>query len=149
MKPIKFKNTYFIKASPGKVYDILTDFSGMPKNFPSVARSIDGLKRDGNAFSFDLYLGAPDCRKPVLMRMNGVIKPGEGFSSTNTFPLGVEHETFTLTSSHGGTTLLYMNSMELKNFFLHTFGSFFAKRSVLKNLNAMMRDLQKIFGVIS
>lgn len=145
MKPIKFEHTYFIKASPREVYDILTDFSGMPKNFPSVARSVEGMKRDGNAFSFDLYLGAPECRKPVLMRMNGVVKPGEGFSSTNSFPMGVEHETFTVKEAPGGTTVLYTNTMQLKNLFLHTFGSFFAKKSVLKNLNAMMSDLQNIF----
>lgn len=48
MKHIHLENSWVIKAPLEEVFNIITDFENMPKNFPKVAESITITKREGN-----------------------------------------------------------------------------------------------------
>ncbi|MFH0911798.1 MAG: hypothetical protein V1918_09885 [Planctomycetota bacterium] len=60
------------------------------------------------------------------------LRPNEGFASTNTSSLGVEHEVVTLEHVPEGTRLVYRNDVEVKSRLFRIFGGFLIRHAALK-----------------
>ena len=48
MKTIHLKSSWIIKAPRNSIYNIVSDFESMPKNFPAVAHSMKIISKNGN-----------------------------------------------------------------------------------------------------
>jgi hypothetical protein len=114
-------------SSPDK---IITDFENFPRHFPSVAKSARCVSRDGNRFVAEAQTKAYFGSKTFQVRMEGQLRPPEGFTSTNTSSLGIEHEAFTMEETPGGTVIHYVNDVEIKSPFFRVF-SFLIKHVAL------------------
>lgn len=132
MKQIHLKGAYIIKASREKVYEVITDFENAPKYFPAVAKSARVVKRDGNDLVVEVETKAFLGSRIFHVRMETSLRPNEGFSSTNTSSLGVEHEVLSLEAIPGGTRVAYTNDVEIASRFFQIFGQFLLKRIALK-----------------
>ena len=124
MKAIRLEGSYLIRAPRQKVYEVLTDFQGAARHFPRVARSARIVGRDGNDLSVEVETKAFLGSRTFHVRMDAHLRPGEGFTSTNTSSLGVEHETVTLHDVPEGTLLDYLNEVEVKSAVFRIFGGF-------------------------
>jgi carbon monoxide dehydrogenase subunit G len=131
-KLIRLERYYIIKAPREAVYGIITDFENVPKYFPSVAKSARFLSRDGNNFVVEAQTKAFFGSKTFTVRMEGVFNPPEGFVSTNTSSLGIEHEIFTMEETPEGTKIHYVNDVEITSPFFRLFGGFLTKHIALK-----------------
>ncbi|MDD5294573.1 MAG: SRPBCC family protein, partial [Patescibacteria group bacterium] len=67
MKHIHLQGSWIIKAPLEDVFKIITDFENMPKNFPTVAKSITITKRDGNYLEMDAEVKSFGTAFPVTM----------------------------------------------------------------------------------
>ena len=73
MKHISLKGSWVIKAPVGEVFKIVTDFSNMPKNFPTVAESLVITKKDGNKLEIDAKAKSFGTVFPVKMKTEIII----------------------------------------------------------------------------
>ncbi len=102
-----------IKAPIQKVFDIITDFEKMPKNFPKVAESIIITKREGNNLEIEAQVKSFGTTFPVKMKTK--IIPQRGFISDNQSPkFGTSgHEELLLESVNGGTKVNYIYEVDI------------------------------------
>ena len=102
-----------IKAPIQKVFDIITDFEKMPKNFPKVAESIIITKREGNNLEIEAQVKSFGTTFPVKMKTK--IIPQRGFISDNQSPkFGTSgHEQLLLESVNGGTKVNYIYEVDI------------------------------------
>lgn len=132
MKKVHLAGSYVIRAPRQKVYEILTDFESAPKHFPRVAKSVRVVSRDGNDLVVQVetkgFLGS----RTFYVRMETHLRPNEGFSSTNTSSLGVEHEVVTLEDVSEGTRLVYVNDVEVQSRIFRILGGFLIRTVALK-----------------
>ena len=124
------ESNYTIKAPRQEIYKIITDFENMPEFFPLVAKSAKYISRDGNDFVVEAKTKAFFGSKTFTVRMEGQLRPPEGFLSTNISSLGIEHEVFTMEETPEGTRIHYVNDVEIKSRFSRTF-DFLIKRVAL------------------
>jgi len=132
LKTIHLESYYTIKAPREAVYGIITDFENVPKYFPSVAKSARLISRDGNNFVVEAQTRAFFGSKTFAVRMEGRLNPPEGFVSTNTSSMGIEHEVFTMEETPEGTKIHYVNDVEITSPFFRLFGGFLIKHIALK-----------------
>ena len=132
MKQIHLEGAYIIKAPRERVYEVITDFENAPKYFPAVAKSARVVKREGDGLVVEVETKAFLGSRTFKVHMETRLRPNEGFSSTNTSSLGVEHEVLSLEAIPEGTRIAYTNDVEIKNRFFQIFGNFLIKRIALK-----------------
>jgi len=132
MTEVHLTGSYIIRAPRQKVYDILTDFESAPKYFPRVAKSVRVLNRRGNDLVVEAETKAFLGSRTFLVQMEAHLRPDEGFTSTNTSSLGVEHEVVTLEDVPEGTRLVYANDVEVKSRVFGIFGGFLIKTVALR-----------------
>lgn len=142
-KPLHPETYYTIKAPRETVYKIITDFENAPKYFPRVAKSARVISRDGNKFVVEARTKAFFGSKTFSVRMEGELRPPEGFVSTNTSSLGIEHEVFTMEEIPEGTRIHYVNDVEIKSWFFRLLGGFLIKRIALKYWEHAVFDKMK------
>lgn len=145
MKTVHLEGSYTIKAPRQKVYEVLTDFESAPKLFPRVAKSARVVKREGNYLEVEVetkpFLGS----KTFQVHMETHLRPNEGFTSTNTSSVGVEHEVVTLEDAPEGTRFVYVNDMEVKSRIFQIFGGFLVRIVALRYWeHAYIKELKKI-----
>jgi len=114
MKIIHLKNSWIIKAPRNSIYNIVSDFESMPKNFPAVAHSMKIVHKDGNNLVIHAEaksFGIPPI--PVTMKTNLV--PGKGYISDNTNPKfkTTGHEEFLMEDAENGTRITYSYKYDL------------------------------------
>jgi len=143
MKPLHLETYYTIKAPREAVCKIIADFENVPKYFPRVAKSARVVSRDGNKFVVEARTKAFFGSKTFSVRMEGELRPPEGFVSTNTSSLGIEHEVFTMEEIPEGTRIHYVNDVEIKSWFLRLLGGFLIKRIALKYWEHAVFDKMK------
>jgi carbon monoxide dehydrogenase subunit G len=145
-KFIHLESNYIIKAPRQEIYKIITDFENLPKFFPSVAKSVKYIRRDGNEFEIEAKTKAFFGSKTFFtIRMVGKLHPSEGFISTNISSIGIEHESFLMEEIPGGTRIHYVNDVQIKSRFFRIF-SFLIKgvalwyweRAVIDKLRRML-----------
>jgi hypothetical protein len=146
-KSVRLETKYIINAPLEEIYKIITDFENTPKYFPSVAKSARYISRQGNKFIVEAETKAFLGSKTFKVRMEGELRPGEGFISTNTSSLGVEHEVFSMKEIVGGTEIHYINDVEIKSIFFNYFRFFiknvalwYWKRAVFEKLRKMLEN---------
>lgn len=108
MKQIHLKGSWVIKAPLKRVFDIITDFENMPRNFPAVAESVHIVNRQGNNLEIDAQVKSFGRTFPVKMKTK--IIPERGFISDNeSLKFGTSgHEELTLEETPEGTTVNYI-----------------------------------------
>ncbi|MFA4941352.1 MAG: SRPBCC family protein [Patescibacteria group bacterium] len=113
MKHIHLENSWIIKAPIGEVFNIITDFENMPKNFPKVAESITITKREGNNLEIEAQVKSFGATFPVKMKTK--ILPQRGFISDNQSPkFGTSgHEELLLENAEGGTKISYVYEVDI------------------------------------
>ncbi len=147
MKPkyIHLAGTYIVNAPRQDIYDIMSDFENLPKNFPSVAKSVRFTHRDGDCFSAQAQTKAFFGSKTFSVRMEGRFRPPEGFVSTNVSALGTEREVFAMEEIPGGTRINYRNDVEVESpffalfdFLIRHFVLWYWERAVIGRLKEML-----------
>lgn len=108
MKTIHLQGSWIIKAPRIDIYNIVSDFKSMPKNFPEVAHSIKIVHKDGNSLVIHAKaksFGIP----PIPVIMKTTLIPGKGYISDNTNPTfkTTGHEEFLMEDCEGGTRITY------------------------------------------
>jgi hypothetical protein len=113
MKHIHLESSWIIKASLGEVFNIITDFENMPKNFPKVAESVTVTKREGDDLEIDALVKSFGAIFPVKMKTK--ILPQRGFISDNQSPkFGTSgHEELLLEEVEGGTKINYVYEVDI------------------------------------
>ncbi|MFA5737162.1 MAG: SRPBCC family protein [Candidatus Paceibacterota bacterium] len=113
MKQILLKNSWIIKAPIEKVFNIVTDFENMPKNFPKVAESVTITKREGNDLEIDAQVKSFGSSFPVKMKT--AIIPQKGFISDNqSSKFGTSgHEELLLENVKGDTKINYVYEVNI------------------------------------
>jgi carbon monoxide dehydrogenase subunit G len=132
MKPVHLESFYNIRASREEIYQIITDFENLPEYFPAVAKSARLISRDGNNFVVEVQTKAFFGSRTFHVRMEGQLRPPEGFVSTNVSSLGIEHEIFMMEEISEGTKIHYVNDVEIKSPFFRIFGGFLIKKVALR-----------------
>ncbi|MDD5031924.1 MAG: SRPBCC family protein [Patescibacteria group bacterium] len=113
MKHIHLQDSWIIKAPLEDVFNIITDFKNMPKNFPTVAKSITITKREGNCLEMDAEVKSFGTAFPVKMKTK--ILPQRGFISDNeSSKFGTSgHEELLLENAEGGTKVNYVYEVDI------------------------------------
>lgn len=114
MKTIHLKASWIIKAPRNSIYNIVSDFESMPKNFPAVAHSIKIVSRNGNDLVIHAEaksLGIP----PIPVTMKTTLVPGKGYISDNINPRFKTsgHEEFLMEDVENGTKITYSYEYDL------------------------------------
>lgn len=113
MKHIHLQGSWIIKAPLEDVFNIITDFENMPKNFPIVAKSITIIKRDGNYLEMDAEVKSFGMTFPVKMKTKIISQ--KGFISDNeSSKFGDSgHEELLLKEVAGGTKIDYSYEVDI------------------------------------
>jgi carbon monoxide dehydrogenase subunit G len=113
MKHIHLENSWIIQAPLEEVFNIITDFENMPKNFPKVAESLIITKREANNLEMDAQVKSFGTTFPVKMKTK--ILPQRGFISDNESPkFGTSgHEELLLEKAEGGTKINYVYEVDI------------------------------------
>ena len=113
MKHIHLEDSWIINAPIEEVFNIITDFENMPKNFPKVAESVIITKREGNILEIDAQVKSFGTTFPVKMKTK--IIPQRGFISDNQSPkFGTSgHEELLLKKVRGGTKINYIYEVDI------------------------------------
>lgn len=113
MKHIHLEDSWIIKAPIEEVFNIVTDFEQMPKNFPKVAQKVTITKRDGDNLEIDAEVKSFGKTFPVKMKTR--IIPKIGFVSDNESPkFGTSgHEELLLEKVEGGTKINYVYEVDI------------------------------------
>jgi carbon monoxide dehydrogenase subunit G len=113
MKHIHLQSSWIIKAPLEDVFNIITDFENMPKNFPKVAESVTITKRDGNNLEIKAQVKSFGTTFPVKMKTK--IIPQRGFISDNqSSKFGTSgHEELLLENVNGGTIINYVYEVDI------------------------------------
>jgi len=113
MKHIHLEGSWIVKAPVEEVFNIVTDFENMPKNFPKVAEKVTITKREGNNLEIDAQVKSFGKTFPVKMKTS--IIPQKGFISANESPkFGTSgHEELTLEKVEGGTKINYVYEVDI------------------------------------
>lgn len=114
MNTIHLKANWIIKAPRNAIYDLVSDFESMPKNFPAVAHSIKIVSREGNDLVIEAKaksLGIP----PIPVTMKTRLIPGKGYISDNENHgfKATGHEEFLMEDVEGGTSINYSYEYDL------------------------------------
>lgn len=132
MKTVPLRGKYWIRAPRAEVYRILTDFESAPKYFPAVAKSLRVISRDGNNLIVEAQTKAFIGSRTFRVHMAATLHPPEGFTSTNTSAVCVEHEDVRLEETERGTKMVYRNDVEITSRFWRLLGGFLIKIVALK-----------------
>jgi carbon monoxide dehydrogenase subunit G len=119
MKPVSLKGSWVIKAPLGNVYEIVTDFEKTPEYFPSVAKSLKIIEKNGNHLSIQAV--TKTFGMPFKVKMETDLLPSKGFKSINESVLAIENETFLMEEVPTGTKINYRNDVIIKNNLLKLF----------------------------
>jgi len=146
MKKIYLKRSWVIKAPRERVYEIMSDFENMPKNFPRVARSVKIINRDGNKLEIEAEARSFGRVFPVKMKTE--LRPPEGYVSDNISPIGRGHEEFLMAEVPEGTRINYTYDYEIRNPFFRFFAKIligwyamrFWEKAVIDKLRKMLED---------
>jgi len=113
MKHIHLQGSWIIKAPLEDVFNIITDFENMPKNFPTVAKSITITKRNGNYLEMDAEVKSFGMTFPVKMKTEIISQ--KGFISDNeSSKFGDSgHEELLLKEVAGGTKVDYSYEVDI------------------------------------
>jgi carbon monoxide dehydrogenase subunit G len=113
MKHIHLEDSWTIKAPIEDVFNIITDFENMPKNFPKVAELVTITKREGNNLEIEAQVKSFGTTFPVKMKTE--ILPKRGFISDNQSPkFGTSgHEELLLEAVNGGTKINYVYEVDI------------------------------------
>ncbi len=112
-KHIHLENSWIIKAPLEDVFNIVTDFANMPKNFPKVAESINIIKQEGNDLEIEAQVKSFGSTFPVKMKTQ--ILPHRGFISDNqSVKFGTSgHEELLLENVNGDTKINYIYEVDI------------------------------------
>lgn len=113
MNHIHLQNSWTIKAPLEAVFDLITDFENMPKNFPKVSESVTITKRTGDDLEIEAQVKSFGKTFPVKMKTK--IIPGKGFISDNeSLKFGTSgHEELLLEEVAGGTKINYIYEVDI------------------------------------
>jgi carbon monoxide dehydrogenase subunit G len=120
---LRLEGTWLVRAPRQAVYEIITDFARLPVYFPAVARSAHVVRLDGRCFVVEAQTKAFLGSKTYRVRMEGELRPPEGFVSTNTSGIGVEQESFMMEEVREGTRIRYVNVVDVRSPWFRLFGS--------------------------
>lgn len=114
MNTIHLKASWIINAPRNSIYNIVSDFENMPKNFPAVAQSMKIVHKDGNNLVIHAEaksFGIP----PIPVTMETTLVPGRGYISNNTNPKfrTTGHEEFLMEDVNNGTKITYSYEYDL------------------------------------
>lgn len=145
MKHIHLENSWIIRAPIEKVFNIITDFENMPKNFPKVAESVIIKRRKGNNLEIEAQVKSFGTTFPVKMKTT--ILPQKGFISDNeSLKFGTSwHEELSLKKVKGGTKIHYIYEVDIHKKWLRVIArpliGWFAMKAWEK---AVVNELRKI-----
>lgn len=119
MKPVSLTGSWVIKAPLKSVYKVVTDFEKTPEYFPTVAKSLRIIKRNGNHLIIQAETKTFGLTFKVKMETD--LLPFKGFKSINESFLAIEDESFLMEEVPAGTKINYRNDVIIKNNFLKLF----------------------------
>ncbi len=121
MNHIHLEKSWIIKAPLEDIFNLITDFENMPKNFPQVAESINIIKREGNNLEIEAQVKSFGTTFPVQMKTQ--ILPQRGFISDNqSVKFGTSgHEELLLENVPAGTKVNYIYEVDIHKKWLRIF----------------------------
>jgi carbon monoxide dehydrogenase subunit G len=145
VKQVRLRGVYIVKAPREKVYEVITDFERAPEYFPSVAKAVRIISRDGNDLVAEAETKAFFGSRTFKVRMEARLRPPDGFTSTNTSSVGVEHEVMELEAVPEGTRMIYRNDFEITSRFWRMFAGLLIKLVALKYWeHAVIKKLRRM-----
>lgn len=113
MKHIHLEDSWIIKAPVEDIFNIVTDFENMPKNFPKVAEKVTITKREGNNLEMDVQIKSFGTTFPAKMKTK--IIPQRGFISDNqSSKFGTSgHEELLLERVEDGAKINYIYEVDI------------------------------------
>jgi hypothetical protein len=131
-KQIRLTGSWVIEASRTDIYNIMTDFEKMPEYFPSVAKSLRIVSRQGNNLTINAETKAFLRSKTFKVFMETQLRPPTGFVSKNSSTIAIEDEVFSMEEIPEGTKITYTNDVEIKNRLWRLFGKILMVNFALK-----------------
>ncbi|MCA9383996.1 hypothetical protein KC909_06570 [Candidatus Dojkabacteria bacterium] len=117
MDRMTLQGSWFVNVPKGNVYEIMSDFEAMPKNFPGVADSLKIINKEGN--NLVIHGVAKAFGRKFDVEMHTELLPGKGFRSKNNSPIVKDGlEEFLLEDEGSGTRINYSYEITVKNKFL-------------------------------
>jgi carbon monoxide dehydrogenase subunit G len=112
-KKIVMKGSWEIKAPRNLIYEIISDFENMPKNFPTVAHSLKIVSRDNNNLIIEAV--AKSFGKLIPVTMETTLIPQKGYTSNNTNRVfkATGHEELLMEDTENGTVIKYLYEYDL------------------------------------
>lgn len=122
MKHIHLKGSWVIKAPKEEIYKIISDFENMPKYFPSVAKSVHIVEKQGNHQKMNARVKS--FGKVFDVKMQTELLPNIGFKSSNESSFGTSgYEEFLMEDIDGGTRINYTYEVEIHRPLLRRIGT--------------------------
>lgn len=122
MKHIHLTGSWVIKASKEEIYKIVSDFENMPKYFPSIAKSIHIIEKEGNYQKMEAKVKS--FGKVFDVKMQTELLNNVGFKSTNESSFGTSgYEEFLMEDIGGATRINYTYEIEIHRPILRVIGT--------------------------
>lgn len=118
MKTIDLRGSWLIEAPRTAVYDIISDFEAMPRNFPKVAHRLTIVQKEG--FDLTIEAEAKSLGRIIPVSMQARLMPGKGYIvDTVNETLGTDgHEELILHDERGGTRIEYSYKLNIHRWWL-------------------------------
>jgi hypothetical protein len=132
---IRIHSLWFVPASRGSVYAVISDFERLPQHFPRIARSAKVISRDGNRLVIDVEAASFGRFFPVVrIAINAELLPSAGYHCStfnHTFNTTGEEELL-LSDVPGGTEIAYSYAVKLRHKWLRPVFSWLVRRFALR-----------------
>ena len=132
---IRVQSRWFVPASRGLVYKVVSDFERLPQHFPRVARSTKVISRDGNRLVIEAAAASFGRFFPVVrVTIKAELLPGVGYrcaTFNHTFQTTGEEELL-LSDVPGGTEITYSYAVKLRHHWLRPVYSWLVRRIGLR-----------------
>jgi len=132
---IRIRSRWFVPATRGSVYAVISNFERLPQHFPRIARSAKVISRDGNRLVIDVEAASFGRFFPVVhIAINAELLPGTGYRCSTfnrTFNTTGEEELL-LSDVSGGTEVAYSYAVRLRHRWLRPVFSWLVRRLGLR-----------------
>lgn len=147
---VAVRGDWLVRADRSAVYAIVSDFERMPEHFPTVARSIRLLRRDGDVLTLEAEAGSFASWLPsARIELTATLLPGRGYRcTTRNLTLNTTgDEELLLVDDPEGTRIRYTYFVTVRRAWLRplfawmveTFGLPFWRRAFVEPLESLVK----------
>lgn len=148
---VPVRGSWLIRAKRDVIYEIISDFESMPRNFPRVAHSIKVISREGERVNFEAAAASFGRWFPkVRINVSAELLPDKGYRcKTHNLSFNTTgEEELLLVDDPNGTRIEYAYFVTVRNrrwaplfaWLVRVLGLPFWKRSIVDRLDVLVRS---------